>query len=111
MRSLFLAAAAVAALGAGGWYVAEWIPSSAAAAASITAARSAAGVIAVPPARDRADHPQQIRSLRLDGDRLPTTILGAKLGSKIGDTLDADQLAADRKTLRDALIGRGFWAA
>lgn len=112
MRSLFLAAAAVAALGAGGWYVAEWMPSSAAAAASITTAgRSAAGTIALPPARDRADHPQQIRSLRLDGDRLPTTILGAKLASKIGDTLDLDRLAADRKTLRDALIGRGFWAA
>jgi outer membrane protein assembly factor BamA len=97
MRSLVLVAAAIGALGAGGWYVVEWMPSQAAAAASITS----------PP----ADHPQQIRSVRLEGERLPTTLLGAKLSTKIGDTLDLARLATDRQVLRDAMLARGCWAA
>jgi outer membrane protein assembly factor BamA len=101
MRSLVLAAAAIAALGIGGWYVVEWMPNQAAAAATSMASRKA----------DRADHPQQIRSLRLAGERLPTTLLGAKLSTKIGDTLDLARLAADRQVLRDAMLARGCWAA
>src|SRR5690348_7316527 len=97
MRSVLLAAAAIAALAAGGWYVAEWMPSQQAAAASITSRP--------------ADHPQQIRSVRLDGERLPTTLLGAKLSTKIGDSLDLARLAADRQVLRDAMLARGCWAA
>jgi len=98
MRSLLLVAAALAALVAGGWYVVEWMPHEGVAAASVTAT----------PAQV---HPQQIRSIRLDGDRLPLTILGATLSAKVGDTLDQATLDADRQTLRDTLIGRGFWAA
>jgi outer membrane protein assembly factor BamA len=96
MRQLALAAAAIAALALGGWYVVEMVPGNAAAAAIGSGA---------------AEHPQQIRSLRLDGDRLPVTILGAKLATKVGDTLDMVRLIADRQALRDTLVGRGYWAA
>jgi hypothetical protein len=105
MRSLFLVTAALAALVAGGWYVVEWMPSGAAA-ASITAAGT-------PPAAGpaRKVHPQQIRSIRLIGDRLPTTILAAQLTAEVGTPLDQDVLDADRARLRETLIGRGYWAA
>ena len=98
MRSLLLVVAAVAALVASGWYLVEWMPGEASAAASIAPA----------PGRSR---PQEIRSLRLDGDRLPLTILGAKLTTHVGDTLDELALDVDRRALRDALIARGHWAA
>jgi outer membrane protein assembly factor BamA len=97
VRSLVLVAAAIGALGAGGWYVVEWMPGEAAAAATMVSRP--------------ADHPQQIRSLRLEGDRLPITLLGAKLSTKIGDTLDIARLASDRQVLREAMLGRGCWAA
>jgi outer membrane protein assembly factor BamA len=96
MRSLLLAVtAALVALGAG-WYVVEWMPSEARAAASI--------------GHSRAARPQEIRSVRLTGDRLPLTILESRLATKVGDSLDADRLDADRIALRDVLVARGFWA-
>ena len=96
MRSLLLAlTAALVALGAG-WYVVEWMPSEARAAASLTQVRAA--------------RPQEIRSVRLAGDRLPLTILESRLATRIGDRLDGERLDADRTALREALVARGFWA-
>jgi outer membrane protein assembly factor BamA len=106
MRSLFLVTAALAALVAGGWYVVEWMPSGAAA-ASITAT----GTPEVQAAPVPAVRPQQIRSIRLIGDRLPTTILAAQLTAEVGAQLDQEVLDADRARLRETLIGRGYWAA
>lgn len=98
MRSLLLVVSAVAALVASGWYLVEWMPHEAAAAASLA------------PRAERV-RPQEIRSLRLEGDRLPLTILAAKMSTRVGDSLDALALDLDRRALRDALIARGHWAA
>lgn len=102
MRSLLLVVTALAALSAGGWYVVEWMPHDGVASAS------ASGALTAPA---RALHPQQVRSIRLLGDRLPLTILEAQLSVKIGDLLDDERLAADRRAVRDALVERGHWAA
>jgi hypothetical protein len=101
MRQLLLVVTAVAALAAGGWYVMEWMP-----AASIASASAA-----TPKASGELVHPQQIRSIRLVGDRLPITILGSVLTAKVGDLLDDSVLEADRQALRAELVERGHWAA
>ena len=96
MRILILVAVTAIAALAAGWYVVEGRPAHVAA-----AALSGGGT----------RHPQEVRSVKIVGDRLPRTMLESRLVTKIGEPLDSASLEADRRSLREALVARGHWAA
>ena len=92
---ILVAVTAVVALAAG-WYVVERMPHDGAAATAMFAPKAA---------------PQEVRSVRIEGDRLPLTVLESLLRTRVGDSLDSALLETDRRALRDALVARGHWAA
>lgn len=57
-------------------------------------------------------HPQQIRSVALDGDRgLPTAALRDVLETKAGGLIDLGAVKRDRLALTNVLVERGYLAA
>ncbi|MCX5747374.1 MAG: hypothetical protein NT062_33325 [Proteobacteria bacterium] len=97
MRSVLLLTLIAA---AAAWAVVSHLPESEAVADS-----SLATVVSMAP---QGMAPQGVRSVALDGRGLPLAAMRAALATKVGTTLDRDQLAADRATLQHMLETRGF---